>query len=79
MFPRLQSTSTRLVLAVSAAFLIGFLLLGAGIYSAVLASLDYDTREFVRSDAAELLVLRRQAGIPALLTEVRARIADPVC
>ncbi|MFS8136868.1 MAG: ATP-binding protein [Thermomonas sp.] len=77
MFPRLQSTSTRLVLAVSAAFLVAFLLLGAGIYSAVLASLDHDTREFVRSDAADLLVLRQRAGIPALLTEVRARIADP--
>ncbi len=76
MFPRLQSTSTRLVLAVSAAFLFAFLLLGTGIYSAVLASLDHDTREFVRSDAAELLVLRRQAGIPALLAEVRARVAD---
>lgn len=76
MFPRLHSTSTRLVLAVSAAFLAAFLLLGAGIYSAVLASLDHDTREFVRSDAGELLVLRQRAGIPALLAEVRARVAD---
>jgi len=76
MHPRLQSTSTRLVLAVSAAFLAAFLLLGAGIYSAVLANLDHDTREFVRSDAADLLVLRQRAGIPALLAEVRARVAD---
>lgn len=76
MFPRLQSTSTRLVLAVSAAFLIAFLLLGAGIYSKVLASLDHDTREFIRSDAAELLVLRQRAGIPALVEEVRTRVAD---
>jgi signal transduction histidine kinase len=76
MYTRLQSTSTRLVLAVSAAFLAAFLLLGAGIYSAVLASLDHDTREFVRSDAAELLDLRQRAGIAALLAEVRARAAD---
>ncbi|MEO6227436.1 MAG: HAMP domain-containing sensor histidine kinase [Thermomonas sp.] len=76
MYPRLQSTSTRLVLAVSATFLATFLLLGAGIYSAVLASLDHDTREFVQSDAAELLVLRQRAGIPALLAEVHARVAD---
>ena len=76
MSPRLHSTSTRLVLAVSAAFLIAFLLLGAGIYSKVLASLDHDTREFVRSDAAELFALRQRAGIAALLAEVRARGAD---
>ena len=73
----LQSTSARLVLAVSIAFLVGFLLLGAGIYSAVLASLDRDTRDFVRSDAAELIELERRAGIAALLAEVRTRDADP--
>jgi signal transduction histidine kinase len=77
MFQRLHSTSTRLVLAVSIAFLAAFLLLGAGIYSSVLASLDHDSRQFVRSDAAELLVLRQRAGIPALLAEVRARVANP--
>lgn len=77
MYPRLQSTSTRLVLAVSTAFLAAFLLLGAGIYSAVLASLDHDTRVFVASDAAELLDLRQRAGTSALLAEVRARVADP--
>lgn len=77
MYPRLHSTSTRLVLAVSVAFLTAFLLLGAGIYSAVLASLDQDTRQFVRSDAGELLALRQRAGTAALLAEVRARVADP--
>lgn len=77
MYQRLQSTSARLVFAVSMAFLAAFLLLGAGIYSAVLANLDQDTREFVGSDAAELLDLQQRAGRAALLAEVRARAADP--
>ena len=77
MYQRLTSTSARLVLAVSMAFLTAFLLLGAGIYSAVLSNLDQDTREFVSSDSAQLLNLRQRAGMSALLAEVRARVADP--
>ena len=77
MLQRLHSTSARLVLAVALAFLAAFLLLGAGVYSRVLASLDRDTREFVRSDAADLLALRRDAGARALLDEVDARSRDP--
>ena len=75
--PRLHSTSTRLVLTVALAFLAAFLLLGAGVYSGVLASLDRDTREFVRSDATDLLALQRDAGQRALRDEVDARTRDP--
>jgi hypothetical protein len=77
MSQRLHSTSARLVLAVALAFLAAFLLLGAGVYNRVLTSLDRDTREFVRSDAADLLALRRDAGQRALLDEVDARSRDP--
>lgn len=77
MLQRLHSTSARLVLAVALAFLAAFLLLGAGVYGRVLASLDRDTREFVRSDAADLLALDREAGRRALLDEIDARTRDP--
>lgn len=77
MLRRLHSTSARLVLAVALAFLAAFLLLGAGVYSRVLGSLDRDTREFVRSDAADLLALQREAGRRALLEEIEARTRDP--
>lgn len=77
MLRRLHSTSARLMLVVGVAFLGAFLLLGAGVYSRVLASLDRDTREFVRSDAGDLLALYREAGRRALMDEIDARTRDP--
>lgn len=74
---RLHSTSARLVLAVALAFLAAFLLLGAGVYHRVLASLDRDTREFVHSDVGDLLALQRKGGPRALLAEVDVRTNDP--
>ncbi|QIL19898.1 HAMP domain-containing sensor histidine kinase [Thermomonas sp. HDW16] len=76
-WPRLHSTSARLVLVVAVAFLVAFLLLGAGVYGGVLASLDRDTREFVRSDVDDLLALERNAGRRALLGEIDTRAHDP--
>ena len=71
------STSTRLVLAISACFLAGFLCLGLLVYSQVQRQLDRDTRAFVHADAAELVDLYRASGLAALGAEVARRHADP--
>ena len=77
MIARLPSTSTRLALAVTASFLLAFVLLGFGVYYAVSTMLANDTREVVRADAVELMELYHDAGRNGLLAELRARAADP--
>ena len=74
MSPILRSTSRRLALAVTASFLIAFVLLGAGVHYAVSALLVEDAREVVRADAAGLVELYREHGRAALQTELRARL-----
>ncbi|RPE79623.1 sensor histidine kinase [Vulcaniibacterium tengchongense] len=75
--PRPRSTSARLALAVTASFLLAFVLLGGGVYLAVSALLRQDARELVRTDAAGLLELYRGEGRGALRDELRRRIAAP--
>lgn len=71
-----RSTSARLALAVTASFLLAFVLLGAGVHYAVSALLTQDARELVRVDAAGLVELYRDDGRAALLSELRERIAS---
>ena len=75
MSPTLRSTSARLALAVTASFLLAFVLLGAGVHYAVSALLVEDAREVVRADAAGLVELYREGGRDALQSELRERIA----
>lgn len=77
MIARLRSTSTRLALAVTASFLLAFVLLGAGVYFAVSTLLTNDAREVVSADAEGLAELYRDSGRNALVTELRDRIAQP--
>lgn len=77
MIARLRSTSTRLALAVTASFLLAFVLLGAGVYYAVSTLLTNDAREVVRADAEGLAELYRDSGRNALIAELRERIAKP--
>lgn len=77
MIARLRSTSTRLALAVTASFLLAFVLLGAGVYYAVSTLLTNDAREVVRADAEGLAELYRDSGRNALVAELRERVAKP--
>lgn len=74
MIRALRSSSTRLALAVAGAFLLAFVLLGAGVYYAVSTLLLNDAREVIRADAAGLIEIDRDDGRAALLNEVRQRI-----
>jgi signal transduction histidine kinase len=71
------STSTRLALVVMAAFLLAFVLLGAGVYYAVSTLLLQDARELVRNDATGLLDVYREDGRKTLLDELQRRLAEP--
>jgi signal transduction histidine kinase len=73
----LRSTSARLALAVTASFLLAFVVLGAGVYFAVSTLLTNDAREVVRADVAALLQLYREGGHDALVAEVRDRADAP--
>lgn len=73
----LRSTSARLALAVTASFLLAFVLLGAGVYFAVSTLLTNDAREVIRADAGGLLQLYQDSGRKALLAEVRDRADEP--
>ena len=72
-----RSTSARLALAVTASFLLAFVLLGAGVYFAVSTLLTNDAREVIRADAGGLLQLYHEGGRKALLDEVRDRAEAP--
>ncbi len=73
----LRSTTSRLALAVSIAFLLSFILLGTGIYAAVSTLLERDAHEVVRTDAAGLRDLYRHAGYARLREELLGRIQTP--
>lgn len=77
MTPRVRSTSARLALSVALAFLVGFALLGGGVYFAVSALLAGDARQVVSADGAGLVELYREGGGAALSAELRARLAHP--
>lgn len=77
MIRALRSTSTRLALAVTASFLLAFVLLGIGVHYAVSAMLTKDARELVRVDAAGLVQIHRDGGRAALLSELRDRLDEP--
>lgn len=70
----LPSTSTRLALLVMACFIVSFVLLGGGVYFAVLHLLEHDTRDLVRSDAVSLVETWRDGGQAALVAELQDRI-----
>ena len=73
----LRSTSRRLATLVSLSFLLAFIVLGGGVFYAVSAMLDKDARDVVRAQSQALVELRRDAGGPALLAEVRDRTEAP--
>jgi len=73
----LRSTSTRLAMTVMGAFLLAFVLLGAGVYVAVSTLLLQDARELVRTDAAGLMQVQRDGGRAALVQELRDRVEAP--
>ncbi len=73
----IRSTSARLALAVTASFLLAFVLLGAGVYFAVSTLLTNDAREVIRADAGGLLQIYHDSGRKALLAEVRDRADEP--
>ena len=73
----LRSTTSRLALAVSVAFLLSFIVLGTGVYAAVSTLLERDAHEVVRTDAAGLRDLYRHAGYARLREELEARIGTP--
>lgn len=73
----LRSTSARLALAVAAAFLLAFVLLGVGVQYAVSALLMADVREVIRADAAGLVELYREDGRSDLRDEIRDRVEAP--
>ncbi|MFL6592915.1 MAG: ATP-binding protein [Luteimonas sp.] len=73
----MHSTSARLALAVTASFLVAFVLLGAGVYFAVSTLLTSDAREVIRADAGGLLQLYQQGGRKDLLAEVADRADAP--
>jgi signal transduction histidine kinase len=73
----IRSTSARLALAVTASFLIAFVLLGAGVYFAVSTLLTGDAREVIRADAGGLLQLYQEGGRKELLAEIRDRTDAP--
>ncbi|HEY0503271.1 MAG TPA: ATP-binding protein [Lysobacter sp.] len=77
MKPHPRSASTRLALAVMAAFLLAVVVLGAGVYVAVSTLLLQDARELVRTDAAGLMELYREGGRGDLAEELRLRLQAP--
>jgi signal transduction histidine kinase len=77
MTPMVRSTSARLAVSVALAFLVGFALLGGGVYLAVSALLAGDARQVVSADGAGLAELYRDGGAGALAAELRARLAHP--
>lgn len=72
----LLSTSARLALAVAGAFLLAWVVLGAGVYLTVSTLLLDDVRGLVRSDAQNLEDIHRPGGRALLLQELRQRIED---
>lgn len=77
MTPRVGSTSARLAVSVALAFLLGFAMLGGGVYLAVSALIAGDARQVVSADGAGLAELYRDGGAAALAAELRARLAHP--
>lgn len=77
MTPLVRSTSARLAVSVALAFLVGFALLGSGVYLAVSALIAGDARQVVSADGAGLAELYRDGGADALAAELRARLAHP--
>jgi len=77
MTPLVRSTSARLAVSVALAFLVGFALLGGGVYLAVSALIAGDARQVVSADGAGLAELYHHGGADALAAELRARIAHP--
>lgn len=77
MTPRVRSTSARLAVSVALAFLLGFAMLGGGVYLAVSALIAGDARQVVSADGAGLAELYRDGGADALAAELRARLAHP--
>lgn len=73
----LRSTTSRLAVSVSVAFLLASVLLGTGIYLAVSTLLERDAHELVRADAAGLRDIYRHAGYERLREEVQDRIQTP--
>ncbi len=74
---RWPSTSRRLALTVSAAFLLAFMVLGAGVYFAVSALLEKDSQDVLRLQTAGLVEVARSGGLPALREEVQSRTEQP--
>ena len=74
---RLRSTSGRLAMMVSAAFLVAFMLLGAGVYFGVSVLLEKDAQDVLRLQTAGLLDVARSGGLPALREEVQSRTEQP--
>ncbi|MBS0214279.1 MAG: HAMP domain-containing histidine kinase [Proteobacteria bacterium] len=72
-----RSTSRRLALMVSAAFLLAFMLLGAGVYFGVSVLLEKDSQDVLRLQTAGLVEVARSGGLPALREEVRSRTEQP--
>ena len=72
-----RSTTTRLALTVSLAFLLGFALLGGSVYAAVSALLLRDAREAIVVDADGLRDVFADGGTPQLAQTLRDRIANP--
>lgn len=73
----LRSTTSRLALSVSMAFLLACMLLGTGIYLAVSTLLERDAHELVRADGAGLRDIYRHAGYDRLREEIQTRIDMP--
>ncbi len=72
-----RSTSRRLALMVSAAFLLAFMLIGAGVYFGVSVLLEKDSQDVLRLQTAGLLDVARSGGMPALRQEVQSRTEQP--
>jgi signal transduction histidine kinase len=77
MIRQLRSTSAKLAVAIGAAFLVAFALLGGIVHYAVSAQLLADAREVISADASGLMNLFRQAGRDGLIEEVRNRSKSP--
>ena len=71
----LRHTSVRLALAVTALFVMAFVLLGTRVYYAVSALLVHDARAVIRAEAEGLGHLYRQVGRRALLDDIGERTA----
>ncbi len=62
---------------VSAAFLLAFMLIGAGVYFGVSVLLEKDSQDVLRLQTAGLLDVARSGGMPALRQEVQSRTEQP--